>query len=64
MNEYIPRILAALAALFAVGWYCRRWGISDGYAEGYDAGRTNGLLEGAGVAVSPNLAGGPGAVPR
>lgn len=42
-------ILAALAALIAVGVYCRLWGIDDGYADGYDKGRTKGLLEGAGV---------------
>lgn len=63
MNDHLPCLLAALAALIAIGWYCRRWGTDDGYADGYDKGRTNGLLEGAGV-VSPSAAGGPGAVPR
>ena len=63
MTEYIAPILAVLAALIAVGWYCYRWGQDDGRAEGYEAGRTKGLLEGSGV-MSPSAVGGPGAVPR
>lgn len=58
MTEY----LLTLAALIAVGWYCRRWGHSDGRAEGYEAGRLKGLLEGSGAhhgPVSPSLSGGP-----
>ena len=62
----IEIILSALAGAAVAGWYCRRWGLADGYADGFDKGRTKGLLEGAvvGGSVSPNLAGGPGAVPR
>ena len=63
MIDLVIAALAALVALVAIGWYCRRWGHADGYTDGYDAGRTKGLLEGAGV-VGPSLAGGPGAVPR
>lgn len=58
MTEYLPYILSALAALIVVGWYCRRWG----RAEGYEAGRLKGLLEGSGVQhgpVAPSLSGGP-----
>lgn len=59
--DYIPHILAALAAIVLVGWYCRRWGHADGYAAGYDLGRQKGLLEGAvvgGGIASPEGAGG------
>ena len=64
MSEYITPILAALAVLIAVGWYCRRCGIADGRAEGYEAGRMKGQLEGAGAArpagnPAPALSGGP-----
>ena len=58
MTEYLPFLIAAAGA--AASWYCYRWGHEDGRAEGYDNGRTDGLLEGAGVVVSPSLAsGGP-----
>ena len=64
MTQYIPyaAALAALAALIAVGWYCRRWGIADGEAQGYERGRLKGLLEGPGMPhdpVLPSLSGGP-----
>ena len=61
MNQYIPYI-AAFAALIAVGWYCRRWGIADGHAQGYEVGRLKGLLEGSSMwhgSVLPSLSGGP-----
>ena len=61
MNQYIPYV-AAFAALIAVGWYCRRWGHSDGRAEGYEVGRLKGLLEGSSMRhdpVLPSLSGGP-----
>lgn len=61
MTDYLPYILCALPILLAVGWYCRRWGHVDGYAEGYDLGRQKGLLEGAvvgGGIASPQGAGG------
>lgn len=45
MPEYLIPLLGAIAALVLVGWYCRRWGRADGYAEGYDLGRQKGLLE-------------------
>ena len=61
MTNYLPFLIAAAGA--AASWYCYRWGHDDGRAEGYDSDRTAGLLEGAGV-VSPNAAGGPGAVRR
>ena len=61
MTEYLPYLIVAAGA--AASWYCYRWGHDDGHAEGFDDGRTKGLIEGAGV-VSPNAAGGPGAVPR
>ena len=54
MIEYLPLILAALAALFAIGWYI-------GDRRGYARGRAYAL---AGNPVAPSLAGGPGAVPR
>lgn len=70
MNEYIQYLLAALPVLLVVGWYCRRWGLSDGYAAGHENGRTVGLLEGKGlvvaiekdgsVRVNPQGGGGPG----
>lgn len=57
MTEYLIHIIAIAGA--AASWYCYRWGRADGHAEGYEDGRTKGLLEGAGV-VSPSLAsGGP-----
>lgn len=61
MTQYIPYV-AALTALIAVGWYCRRWGIADGEAQGYERGRLKGLLEGSGMRhdpVLPSLSGGP-----
>ena len=70
MSEQLTYLLGALPILIAVGWYCRRWGIDDGYADGYEKGRTVGLLEGKGlvvaidkdgsVHVSPQGGGGPG----
>ena len=63
MTEYIPYILAALPILFVVGWYCRRWGLADGYAEGYIAGQAAGAdvsKTGAPLRpVAPDLSGGP-----
>ena len=60
MTEYLPVLITAAGALIAGLWYGRRWGHADGIADGYEAGRTKGLLEGAGVVVSPSLAsGGP-----
>lgn len=38
MNEYLPRILVALAGLFAIGWHCYRCGHTDGRADGYFSG--------------------------
>lgn len=38
--------LVAIAGV-AASWYCYRWGRAGGHAEGYDAGRTKGLFEGA-----------------
>ena len=38
MNEYLPRIVVALAGLIAIGWHCYRWGHADGKAEGYLSG--------------------------
>lgn len=32
-------------------WHCYRLGHTEGRAEGFDEGRTSGLLEGAGIAV-------------
>ena len=59
MTDYLPFLIAVAGALIAGVWYGRRWGHADGIADGYEAGRTKGLLEGAGV-VSPSLAsGGP-----
>ena len=54
MTEYLPFLIAAAGA--AASWYGYRWGHEDGRAEGFDEGRTKGLLEGAGV-VSPSMAG-------
>ena len=55
MNEYAPQyiypVLAAIAA--GIGWYCYRWGHSDGFAEGHVQGEI-------GKAVSPQGGGGPG----
>ena len=59
MTDYIVPIIAAGIALVAVGWYCRRWGHADGIADGYEAGRTKGLIEGAGVAAPSLASGGP-----
>lgn len=59
MLENIVPIIAIGIALVAVCWYCYSWGRDDGRAEGYDNGRTAGLLEGADIVVSPALAGGP-----
>ena len=42
MTEYIAPILAVLAALIAVGWYCYRRGRYVGLAEGYAAGYASG----------------------
>ena len=58
MTEYLPHILAALAALIALGWYCRRLVRADGC----DEGRLKGPLEGSGAhhdSVLPSLSGGP-----
>lgn len=70
MNDQMIYILGALPILLVVGWYCRRWGLGDGYAEGYEKGRTVGLMEGKGLAVAidrggsvvimPQGGGGPG----
>ena len=69
MTEYLPRILAALAALVAIGWYCYRWGRDNGYAEGHADGEIGIQQRGqpqerGGHAVpgeppSPDLSGGP-----
>lgn len=63
MIELVLFSLVAIVIAALVGWYCHRWGVVDGRAEGYEDGRTKGLMEGAGV-VRPNGVGGPGAVPR
>lgn len=62
MSQYIPALFVAI--LWALScWYCHRWGRGDGYAEGYEVGRSKGLIEGSGAA-SPSAVGGPGPVPR
>lgn len=43
MTDYIPFLIAAAGV--AANWYCYRWGYVDGRAEGFDEGRTKGLLE-------------------
>lgn len=58
MIELFLFALGALVIAALVGWYCHRWGVVDGRAEGYEDGRLKGVMEGAGV-VSPFLAGGP-----
>ena len=45
MIEYLPYVLAALPVLLGVGWYCRRWGFDDGYAEGHAAGYLKGMAD-------------------
>lgn len=50
MTEYLPHILAALAALIALGWYCYRWVRADDCAAG-SLERPN---------VTPQAGGGPG----
>ena len=34
MDEYLPRILVALAGLIAIGCYCYRCGYAAGHADG------------------------------
>lgn len=56
MTEYTITLLI-IGGIAAI-WYSYRWGRDDGRAEGFDAGRTSGLIEGA-RSVSPGLSGGP-----
>ena len=52
MNEYLPRILAALAGLFAIGWYF-------GHRRGYAKGLTDGYLDGPAVGQADSRAAEP-----
>lgn len=46
MNEYLPRILVAIAGLIAIGWYFgHRRGYAKGLAEGYLSGPSVGRAD-------------------
>ena len=49
MNTFLL-ILLALVGIVSY-WHCYRLGHAEGRAEGFDEGRTRGLLEGAGITV-------------
>ena len=61
MTEYLIPILALIGAVCC--WYAYRWGYDDGRNEGFEAGRAVRTPADDG-AVTPDAAGGPGAVPR